>query len=470
MIAKIYSPKANIKPSIDYNFKKVEDNKAIILGGNIAEEYQNKAQLKAHYSEFINQNKLIRSVDKNIRHISISLSEGENLDNQTFYYLAEDYLNRMGFEDCPMMVFRHHDTDKEHIHILVSQVDILGKRISDAKDRYRSMEISRELEKEYGLKEVETTKNQQSTQDILTYHNYSISKLLLKLDQVKRLEYEKKYDVIIKDLKPLKNLDIINRVGGRSNDLLNDLNNDFPFGLEKLDKEKLIDKLDEYRNISKSYMEFVNKVQQDPSLYLRPVYNSKGEQSYTYGIVLDKSTMYLKEGQYPPRFNRFSLLSIGEEKSKTFTEKQQKQYLKTAVSKSLRGTETFEQFKNKLLDRGVKCDLKLSQSGNVTGINFVSLQVDNPISFGGSKLDKAFSYNKIQEALSLNTELSKQFEVLSLSPLNDKEAGRYQKTEYSLEDGVERTASSMVFNTDDNNELEKWNRKNKKKKKKKRKR
>ncbi len=69
--------------------------------------------------------------------------------------IAREYLEKLGFGNQPYLVFKHEDIDRHHLHIVTVRVDENGKCISDKNNYYRSKQITRELEKKYGLHDAE---------------------------------------------------------------------------------------------------------------------------------------------------------------------------------------------------------------------------------------------------------------------------------------------------------------------------
>lgn len=68
----------------------------------------------------------------------------------------------MGYGDQPYIVYRHRDIDRIHYHIVSVNIDENGRRISDRYEKLRSMDISRELEKKYGLKQLTAERDEES--------------------------------------------------------------------------------------------------------------------------------------------------------------------------------------------------------------------------------------------------------------------------------------------------------------------
>ena len=69
----------------------------------------------------------------------------------------------MGFnEDHQWVAYRHTDAEHEHIHIIASRINLVdGHAQNQKQDYYRSQEVIRELEKEFGLKQVQSSWQQQ---------------------------------------------------------------------------------------------------------------------------------------------------------------------------------------------------------------------------------------------------------------------------------------------------------------------
>jgi hypothetical protein len=57
----------------------------------------------------------------------------------------------MGYGGQPYIVFKHNDIERAHIHIVSTNVNGLGRKISDTFEHKRSMAACRALEKKYGL-------------------------------------------------------------------------------------------------------------------------------------------------------------------------------------------------------------------------------------------------------------------------------------------------------------------------------
>mgnify|MGYP000765375524 FL=1 len=94
-------------------------------------------------------------VEKPVVHISLNPHPDDILTDTELQDIVREYLEKMGFGNQPYLVFKHEDIDRHHLHIVTVRVDENGKCISDKNNYYRSKQITRELEKKYGLHDAE---------------------------------------------------------------------------------------------------------------------------------------------------------------------------------------------------------------------------------------------------------------------------------------------------------------------------
>ena len=60
-------------------------------------------------------------------------------------------MRKLGYGDQPYLVYKHTDIDRHHIHIVGLRVDESGRPLNDRFEHRRSNQITRELERKYGL-------------------------------------------------------------------------------------------------------------------------------------------------------------------------------------------------------------------------------------------------------------------------------------------------------------------------------
>lgn len=151
MIAKI-STGSYVVGMVNYNHSKInqtinEENKGIILGTNNIISTDFKDIVDAISANNSRNNNVLKP---NI-HISLSFHKDDILDNETIYKIAEDYMKQMDFDEQPYAVYRHFDKEHPHVHIVSSQINIEGKKITDSHNFYHSQKISRQLEEKYRI-------------------------------------------------------------------------------------------------------------------------------------------------------------------------------------------------------------------------------------------------------------------------------------------------------------------------------
>jgi len=151
MIAKI-GRSANLYGALAYNNLKVEKESGQILFANKIIEMPNGvysvAQLTQSFEPYLIAN---RNTEKHTLHISLNPDPKDQVTDDKFREMAQEYMQEMGYGEQPFVVFKHTDIDRRHIHIVSVCVDENGKKISDKFEKMRSMNVCRELERKHNL-------------------------------------------------------------------------------------------------------------------------------------------------------------------------------------------------------------------------------------------------------------------------------------------------------------------------------
>jgi Relaxase/Mobilisation nuclease domain len=87
------------------------------------------------------------------RHFMLSLAPGERLTTEQWGQVVEWYMSRMGYGDAPYVAARHHDQPHDHVHVVASRIRYDGQVVKVWRERVRSREAMREIEREYGLRQ-----------------------------------------------------------------------------------------------------------------------------------------------------------------------------------------------------------------------------------------------------------------------------------------------------------------------------
>ncbi len=141
------------KGALRYNLEKVDKGLAEVLDHSFV-TVSEKSILKE-----IQMIKVLRpNLQKFFYHTSINFPPSEDLTDERMTQIGKDYLQESGFTQNQYIMFRHHDADHPHLHILVNRINYDGKVLSDSNDFARCEKILRDLEKKYNLTEVISSK------------------------------------------------------------------------------------------------------------------------------------------------------------------------------------------------------------------------------------------------------------------------------------------------------------------------
>ncbi|TRW23643.1 relaxase [Flavobacterium zepuense] len=162
MIAKI-GHGANIVGALSYNLQKVhQENGQVLFTQKMRESRDGTFNLGDCYRSFEPYLAANRNTEKPSLHISLNPDPADNVDDDRYIKMAQEYMNEMGYGQQPYIVFKHTDIERTHIHIVSTNVDRIGKKIPDTFEHRRSMQACRQLEKKYGLT-VPATERQHDT-------------------------------------------------------------------------------------------------------------------------------------------------------------------------------------------------------------------------------------------------------------------------------------------------------------------
>jgi hypothetical protein len=253
-------------------------------------------------------------------------------------------MRQMGYGDQPYIVYRHRDIERTHYHIVSVDIDENGGRISDRHEKLKSMEVSRGLEKKYGLKQLTGERDEES-----------------------RL-YLKKVDYTQGDLK--------RQIGNTVKTVLD------MYGFRSLG---------EYNALLSVFNIEVKHVrgEEEGNLYNGIVYcalDDKGEQAGIpvkssrigrdtgYEALLkkmEKTTQKIKSGKINPTRN------------------------KAVIRDAMRHCKGREQFEEILKLRGIDVVFRENEQGRIYGVTFIDH--NHRMAFNGSRLGKEFSANAFDE-------------------------------------------------------------------------
>lgn len=161
MVARINTGKS-IRKALSYNEKKVQEGQAEVISAHYFlkdKEQLNFSEKMATFQKLISLNERTTT---NTLHVSLNFDPSDKLDNEQLVAIANDYMNRIGFAEQPYLVYRHYDTGHPHIHIVSTNIQRDGSRISmHNMGRNQSESARKEIEATYGLVKAESKKQQQ---------------------------------------------------------------------------------------------------------------------------------------------------------------------------------------------------------------------------------------------------------------------------------------------------------------------
>lgn len=151
MVAKI-SVGSSLFGALSYNQNKVDEEQGkVLLSNRMFESEDGNFSIRRCMECFNMHLPADLKTEKPIIHISLNPHPEDVLSDNQLADIAKEYMEKLGYGDQPFLVYKHEDIARHHIHIVSIRVDDTGKKINDKFEHIRSKEITRELEKKYGL-------------------------------------------------------------------------------------------------------------------------------------------------------------------------------------------------------------------------------------------------------------------------------------------------------------------------------
>jgi len=346
MVAKIKSGKSLIG-ALNYNENKVKAGKAKLIATN----GYTKSDKSLSFSD-----KLFRLTDlaeRNLRtktntlHLSLNFDVNENIETEKLVDIAGDYMKRIGFEYQPYLIYKHFDAGHPHIHIVTTNIQADGIRISLNNIGLLKSEPARKaIEVEFGLvKASEKTKAVEQS-------------AALKINAVEYGKSDTKRSIT----------NIVNEVvKSYKYTSLHELNavlNQYNVTADKGTKESIM-----FKNGGLNYW----------------IIDQNGQKT---GVPIKASSIYQKP--------TLKLLE-GRFKLNEYLRKPFKERLKGKIDKAKVQATSLEQLKNDLKKNGVTVLIRQNTDGRIYGLSYIDHQ--DKVVFNGSDLGKAYSAAAITDAL-----------------------------------------------------------------------
>ena len=145
---------ATVGGALRYNEEKVNRGQAEVLFWNrMLDPFDTAGRMShercmASFEPFLQAN---RRTTNTVFHVSLNPSPEDRLNDVQLGEIAREYMERMGYGEQSYIVFKHRDIAREHLHIVSLRIDREGRKLPHDFEARRSVEITRDLERKYGL-------------------------------------------------------------------------------------------------------------------------------------------------------------------------------------------------------------------------------------------------------------------------------------------------------------------------------
>jgi len=344
MIAKI-GKGSNLIGALSYNQLKVDKGQGTVLATNNLPEPNNTvnyiAQLYKHFEPYLLLN---NKTEKVVRHISLNPNPNDKLSDERLNEIAKQYMNSMGYENQPYIVYKHSDIEREHIHIVTVCTNLEGKKIEDRYDHLKSMKACCEIEKQFNLTSSVNQTNKESKQIQFTPVDHTKHNLKTQITSVIRY----------------------------------------------LPKYYHYDSLTSYNALLSLFNIRAEKVEAS--------YNEQVKQGLVYFAINDKGEKVsnpFKASQFGKDAG-YQSLERGFSKSKEILQKKtNKTNLKQIIEVALNTTNSQQEFKKELLNQGINVVIFQNKDNRIYGVTFIDHNSKSV--YKGSDLGKSLSANMLNE-------------------------------------------------------------------------
>ncbi|WP_374950044.1 relaxase/mobilization nuclease domain-containing protein [Mucilaginibacter sp.] len=346
MVAKIKSGKSLIGALI-YNENKVKSGKAKMISTNGYTKSDDKLSF---------QEKLFRLTDlaeRNLRtktntvHLSLNFDLDERIETDKLVEIVGEYMKRIGFEFQPYLTYKHFDAGHPHVHIVTTNIQADGKRISLNNIGLLKSEPARKaIEIEFGLvKASDKTLTINAPAD-------------LKLKPVNYGETDTKRAIT----------NIVNVIA----------------------KTYKFTSLPELNAILNQYNVMADKGSKESVMFKHGGLNYwiTDENGRKIGAPIKASSIYLK----PTIKLLEKRFKLNECLRKPYKEK-----LKAKIDRAMNKSMSFEEFKKELIKDQVNMVIRQNADGRIYGLSFIDLL--DKVVFNGSDLGKGYSAGAVVNVL-----------------------------------------------------------------------
>ena len=160
MVAKIISGKSLIG-ALNYNENKLRKDKAQLIEAN---GYFKDLEDLNFYDKLLRLTDLASRNERtktNTVHISLNCAIGEQLEKHILQQIVNDYMEQIGFGNQPYLAYQHSDAGHPHVHIVTTNIQTSGERISlHLLGKTKSETARKAIEIQYGLQQAGNKSNE----------------------------------------------------------------------------------------------------------------------------------------------------------------------------------------------------------------------------------------------------------------------------------------------------------------------
>lgn len=165
MVAKITVPNS-IRRALNYNEQKVKEGKAECIYAHHFLKEAGQMNFHEKLGRFESLIDLNKRATTNTVHISLNFGLNEKIGQEKLAKIATAYMEKIGFGEQPYLIYQHLDAGHPHIHIVTTNIQKDGKRISLHNiGRNQSNAARKELEMAFNLQKAET-QGKMETQEV----------------------------------------------------------------------------------------------------------------------------------------------------------------------------------------------------------------------------------------------------------------------------------------------------------------
>jgi len=138
--------------ALNYNEQKVQQGRAELLQAANFIKDADRLSFNDKISHFERLTSLNENATTNTLHVSLSFHPTEQIANDKLIAIANAYMEGIGFGNQPYLVYQHQDAAHPHIHIVSTNIQWGGNRISMHNlGRNQSEKTRKEIESTFGL-------------------------------------------------------------------------------------------------------------------------------------------------------------------------------------------------------------------------------------------------------------------------------------------------------------------------------